>query len=168
MANIDRKAIEDIFQETIVQFEKMEPTELDGFEGATLDAIYKIGKALMQWKFQQWNTELRKEQCSECSGKLENRCRSTQIATWVADMHYDRYRSNCTSCGKVEYPLDTALGLQPRQQFSSSVQELAALFGASWKYQELEPRGNTRKWNTWCRRFCDDGVLVMRQSLTRP
>jgi hypothetical protein len=56
----------------------------------------------------------------------------------VADIHYDRYRSNCTNCGKVEYPLDTALGLRPRQQFSSSVQELSVLCGASWKYTEAE------------------------------
>ncbi len=70
MANIDRKAIEDIFQETIVQFEEMEPTELDGFEGTTLDTIYRIGKALMHWKFQQWNTELHNQTCSEC-GAIE-------------------------------------------------------------------------------------------------
>ena len=60
-------------------------------------------------------------------------------STWVADIHYDRYRSNCAGCGNVEYPLDKALGLQqPRQQFSSSVEELAVLCGASWKYQEAE------------------------------
>ncbi len=57
MANIDRKSIEDIFQETVVQFEEMEPTELDGFQGITLDAIYRIGKALMQWKFHQFHTD---------------------------------------------------------------------------------------------------------------
>ncbi|MFC1718515.1 UPF0236 family transposase-like protein, partial [Candidatus Poribacteria bacterium] len=56
----------------------------------------------------------------------------------VADIDYARYRSNCTNCDKVEYPLDEALGLQPRQQYSSSVQELSALCGASWKYDECE------------------------------
>jgi hypothetical protein len=135
---IDGKTLGDIFQEIIVEFSEMGPTELDAFESKVLDAIYRIGKGLMQWKFQEWDTELCKETCAECGEKLENRRRSAQIVTWVADIHYDRYRNNCTNCGKVEYPLDTALGLQPRQQFSSSVEELAVLCGASWKYTEAE------------------------------
>jgi hypothetical protein len=135
---MDRKTLGDIFQGIIVKFSEMQPTNLDELESETLDAIYRIGKGLMQWKFHEWDTELHKQTCSECGAKLENRRRSAQIATWVADIHYDRYRSNCVNCENVEYPLDKALGLQPRQQFSSSVAELAVLCGASWKYQEAE------------------------------
>ena len=135
---MDRKTLGDIFQEIIVKFSEMQPANLDELESETLDAIYRIGKGLMQWKFHEWDTELHKRTCSECDAKLENRRRSAHIATWVADIHYDRYRSNCVSCGNVEYSLDKALGLQPRQQYSSSVAELAVLCGASWKYQEAE------------------------------
>jgi len=135
---MDHKTLGDMFQEITVEFSQMKPTTLDQLESRTLDAIYKLGKALMQWKIEEWDTELHKESCPECGCKLENRHRSTQIATWVADIHYDRYRSNCTSCGNVEYALDIAMGLRPRQQYSSSVEELSVLCGASWKYAEAE------------------------------
>jgi hypothetical protein len=135
---MDSNTLGEIFQEIIVEFSEMEPTELDSFENKVLDAIYRIGKGLMEWKFDEWDTQLRKQTCDECGGKLENRQRNTQIATWVADIHYDRNRSNCTICGKVEYPLDKALGLRPRQEYSSSVEELTILCGASWKYEEAE------------------------------
>ena len=135
---MDHKTLGDMFQEINMEFSHMKPTTLDELESRTLDAIYRLGKALMQLKIEEWDTELHKESCSECGCRLENRHRSTQIATWVADIHYERYMSNCTNCGKVEYPLDTAMGLRPRQQYSSSVEELAVLCGASWKYAEAE------------------------------
>jgi hypothetical protein len=135
---IDSKTLGDIFQEIIVKFSQMQPTSLDELENETLNAIRRIGKGLMQWKFQEWDSELAQETCPECGGKQENRSRSTQIATWVTDISYDRCRINCTNCGRIEYPLDTALGLRPRQQYSSSVEEMAVLCGASWKYQEAE------------------------------
>ena len=60
------------------------------------------------------------------------------MATWVSDMNYQRYRSNCPDCGKVDYALDKVLGLRPRQRLSSSVEELSVLCGASWKYEKSE------------------------------
>jgi hypothetical protein len=135
---VDSKTLGDIFQEIIVKFSEMQPTNLYKLESETLDAIYRIGKGLMQWKFHEWDTELHSQTCSECGSKLENQHRSAHLSTWVADIHYDRYMSKCTSCGTVECPLDEALGLQPRQQSGSSVDELAALSGPSWTYQESE------------------------------
>jgi hypothetical protein len=135
---MDSKTLGDIFQEIIVKFSQMQPANLNDLESETLNAIHRIGKGLMQWKFQEWDSELTHQTCPECDGKLENRSRSTQIATWVADIPYDRCRTNCTNCGRIEYPLDTVLGLRPRQQYSSSVEEMAVLCGASWRYQAAE------------------------------
>jgi hypothetical protein len=58
---MDSKTLGDIFQEIMVKFSQMQPTNLNELESETLDAIYRIGKGLMQWKFQEWNAELRKE-----------------------------------------------------------------------------------------------------------
>jgi hypothetical protein len=81
---IDHKTLGHMFQEIIVEFSEMGPTELGTFENKVLDAVYRVGKGLMQWKLGEWNTELRIETCSQCGGKQENRRRSAQIATWVA------------------------------------------------------------------------------------
>ena len=55
---IDHKTLGDMFQEIIVEFSEMGPTELDTFENKVLDVIYRIGKGLMQWKLEEWNTEI--------------------------------------------------------------------------------------------------------------
>jgi len=54
-----------------MNFEGMKSTNMDGLENETLDAMHKFGKALMQWKLQEWNTELRQETCCECGSKIE-------------------------------------------------------------------------------------------------
>ena len=59
------------------KFGEMKPTNLDVLEGETLDDMHKLGKALMQWKLDEWNTQLRKETCSACGSNLENRFRFT-------------------------------------------------------------------------------------------
>ena len=46
--------------------------------------------------------------------------------------------SYCPKCKNTEYPLDSALGIQPLQRMSSSVEELAILCGASWDYGKSE------------------------------
>ena len=135
---MDHTTLGDIFQEIVTDFSEMEPTSLDHLEQRVLDAIYRIGSCLMEWKFSDWDTQLRQDTCQECGGSLENRKRSRQMATWVSDMHYQRYRSNCSDCGNVEYALDEVLGLRPKQRMSSSVEELAVLCGASWKYEKSE------------------------------
>jgi hypothetical protein len=38
----------DMFQEITVEFSQMRPTTLDELKSRTLDAIYRLGKALMQ------------------------------------------------------------------------------------------------------------------------
>jgi hypothetical protein len=135
---MDHKTLGDIFQEIVVEFSEMGPTNLDELEDRVLDAIYRIGACLMEWKLEDWNMELRQDICHECGCKLENRKRERQIATWVSDVTYERYRSNCPNCGKVGYALDEVLGLRLKQRLSSSVEELAALCGASWKYEKSE------------------------------
>ena len=135
---MDHTTLGKIYQEIVADFRDMEPTSLDELEQKTLDAIYKIGSCLMDWKLNDWNTQLRQDTCRDCGHGLENRSRERQICTWVSDVNYRRYRSNCPNCGKVEYALDEELGLHPRQRLSSSVIELSVLCGASWKYEKSE------------------------------
>lgn len=135
---MDHKTLEDIFQEIYNQFSEMGPTGLDELEDKVLEAMQKLGSYLMDSKVADWNTQLRHETCGECGTQLSHKQKSRQIATWVCDVNYKRYRSYCPKCQKAEYPLDTVLGLQPRQRLSSSVKELSALCGASWKYEKSE------------------------------
>jgi hypothetical protein len=114
---MDHTTLGSIFQEIVTQFSEMEPIELDQLEQKVLDAIYRIGACLMEWKLDDWNTQLREDTCHECGHKLENRSRDRQIATWVSDVNYGRYRSNCPNCGKVKYALDEVLGLRAATEF---------------------------------------------------
>jgi hypothetical protein len=135
---MDHKTLGDIFQEINDEFSDMEPTKLGRLEDKVLSAMYRLGSYLMESKITDWNTQVRHETCSECGTKLEHKQKKRQIATWVSDVHYKRWRSYCPQCGKAEYPLDEVLGIHPKQQLSSSVQELSALCGASWEYEECE------------------------------
>jgi len=135
---MDHKTLEDIFQEIYNEFSEMGPTGLDELEDKVLEAMQKLGSYLMDSKVADWNTQLRHETCGECGTQLSHKQKSRQIATWVCDVNYKRYRSYCPKCQKAEYPLDRVLGLQPRQRLSSSVKELSALCGASWKYEKSE------------------------------
>lgn len=91
----------------------------------------------MEWKLSDWNNELKKETCQQCNSKLENRNRDRQLATMVSDVNFTRYMSYFPNCKKTEYPLDEELGLRPRQRMSSQVEELSALCGASWSYEQF-------------------------------
>jgi hypothetical protein len=135
---MDYKTLEGIFQEIYDEFSEMGPTSLDGLEDQVLEAMQKLGSYLMDSKMVDWNTQLRHETCAECGTEHKHKQKSRQVATWVCDVNYKRYRSYCPKCQKAEYPLDRALGLQPRQRLSSSVQELSVLCGSSWKYEKSE------------------------------
>jgi len=135
---MDHKTLEEIFQEILTEFSEMKPANLDELEKKVKDVLRRLGECLMEWKLEDWNTELRKDVCSECGSRLENRKRERQIATSVADVNFQRYRSSCPHCVKIEYPLDEVLGLHPLQRLSCILEELAILCGASWKYEECE------------------------------
>jgi len=135
---MDCKGLGEVFQEIIVELSEMGPTDLDELENKVRDAIRRLAECLMEWKLDEWNTQLRKEICPKCGSKLENRKRERQIATSVADVNFQRYRSSCPNCGEIEYPLDEVLGLHPGQRLSWILEELSALCGASWKYGEAE------------------------------
>jgi len=135
---MDNTTLGSIFQEINDEFADMEPCSLDELEKKVLSAMYKLGSYLMESKPADWNTELRHETCPDCRTKLKHKQRKRQIATWVSDMNYKRYRSYCPKCNRVEYPLDKVLGIGTKQRLSSSVQELSALCGASWKYEKSE------------------------------
>jgi hypothetical protein len=95
----------------------------------------------MDTKLAEWNNKVQQEKeetCSECGTKLQHKQKSRQIATWVCDVSYKRYRNYCLECKEAEYPLDRVLEIQPRQRMSSSVEELSVLCGASWKYEKSE------------------------------
>ena len=128
---MNNKTLGDIFQEINDEFSSMEPTSLDQLENAVLAAMNKLGSYLMKSKVTDWNTQVRHETCSECGTKLKHKRIKRQIATWVSDVDFKRWRSYCPVCGKYEYPLDKVLGIAAKQRLSSSVQELSALCGAS-------------------------------------
>ena len=135
---MDHKRLGEIFQEIYDEFSGMAPTSLDRLENAVLDAMSKLGSYLMDSKVEDWDTQVRQETCSQCGTKLKHRQKGRQIATWVSDVSYTRDRTYCPECHEVEYPLDQVLGIEPRQRLSSSIQELSALCGASWKYTECQ------------------------------
>ena len=135
---MDHKTLGEIFQGIYDEFSAMKPTSLDELEDKVLRAMQKLGSYLMDSKVEDWNTQVSKETCSHCGTKLKHRQKGRQIATWVNDMSYRRDRSYCPECRKAEYPLDSVLGIRPKQRLSSSVAELSALCGASWKYDECQ------------------------------
>ena len=119
------KSLGDIFQEINDDFSDMEPTNIDQLENRVLAAMDKLGAYLMDRKITDWNTQIRHETCAECGTKLKHKQKKRQIATWVSDVNYKRWRSYCPECKKYEYPLDKVLGIAPKQQLSSSIQELS-------------------------------------------
>ena len=135
---MDHKTLGEIFQGIYDEFSAMKPTSLDELEDKVLRAMQKLGSYLMDSKVEDWNTQVSKETCSQCGTKLKHRQKGRQIATWVNDMSYRRDRSYCPECRKAEYPLDSVLGIRPKQRLSNSVAELSALCGASWKYDECQ------------------------------
>jgi len=135
---MDHKTLGDIFQEINDEFSDMDPANLDHLENRILSAMYKLGSYLMESKITDWNTQLRHKTCPECDTKLVHKQKKRQVATWVCDVNYKRWRSYCPKCSRADYPLDRMLGLGSRQSLSSSVQELSALSGASWNYSESE------------------------------
>ncbi len=138
---MDHKTLGNIFQEIFNEFSEMKPTNLDELEDKVNNAMRKLGSYLMESKIEDWNTQLhqtKQDNCEKCGTKLKNKQEDRQIATWVCDMNYKRYRQYCPACKKAEYPLDKVLGLQPRQRLSNSVEELSVLCGASWDYEHSE------------------------------
>ena len=138
---MDHKTLGDIFQEISNEFSEMKPTQLDKLENRVLNAMHKLGSYLMDSKIQDWNTQLyqdKQDTCQKCGSKLKNKQGERQIATWVSDVTIKRYKRYCPECKETEYPLDRVLGLQPRQRYSNSVEELSALCGASWDYENSE------------------------------
>ena len=128
----------ELWQEEIMNLSQTTPESLDALENRIQDIMQRLGKAMMEWKLDQWNSSLKKDKCSECDSKVHNRKRTKQILTTVATIDYERYMSYCPKCKHVEYPLDSALGIQPLQRMSSTVEELAILCGASWDYGKSE------------------------------
>ena len=135
---MDHKALGDIFQEIYSEFSDMEPTSLDQLEDNVFSAMQKLGLYLMDSKVKDWNSQVVQETCDKCGTKLKHSQKQRQIATWVSDISYKRDRCYCPRCKEAEYPLDKVLGIHAKQRLSSSVQELSALCGASWKYAECQ------------------------------
>lgn len=134
----DHRTLGDIFQEIHNGFCDFQPTSLDELEDKVLKAMDLLGSFLMNTTIEAWNTQIRHETCAECGTKLKHKRKKRQIATWVSDVNYKRWRSYCPQCKKAEYPLDDVLGIAPKQRMSSSVQELSALCGGSWEYEQCE------------------------------
>lgn len=135
---MDHRTLSEVFQEIYDEFTDMKPTSLDMLEDKVLKAMQKLGSYLMGSKVEDWDAQVHQETCSECGTKLNHRQTQRQIATWVSDMNYKRDRCYCPRCRNAEYPLDKVLGIRPKQRLSSSVQELSALCGATWEYEQCE------------------------------
>ena len=108
---MDHKTLGDIFQEINDEFEDMEPTKFDQLADRVLAAMHKLGSYLMDSKIADWNTQLHHKTCAKCGTKLTHKQKKRQIATWVSDVNYKRYRSYCPKCNHVEYPFDLCDGL---------------------------------------------------------
>jgi predicted nucleic-acid-binding Zn-ribbon protein len=135
-----------LWQEEMINLSDIPPENLDAFENRIQDILHRLGKAMMEWKLKDWNSSINKDKskdkskdkCPKCDSKVHNRKRTKQILTTVATIDYERYMIYCPKCKHTEYPLDCALGIQPLQRMSSSVEELAILCGASWDYGKSE------------------------------
>ncbi len=145
---MNHKTLGEIFQEICEEFSEMEPTKLDQLEDKVLEAMDKLGSYLMDSKIAEWNTQLHHKTCAKCGTKLTHKQKKRQIATWVSDVNYKRYRSCCPKCNHVEYPLDTVLGIGARQRLSSSVQELSALCFGYRVARSAAPPGSMKSQNT--------------------
>lgn len=130
--------LDKIWQEEMTQLTELLPENLDTLEDRIDHVLNRLGKSMLEWKLQEWNTAVTRDECSDCGNKVHNRRRSKQILTTVATIDYERSMSYCPKCNRTEYPLDKVLGLQPLQRMSSTVQELAVLCGASWDYGKSE------------------------------
>jgi hypothetical protein len=130
--------LDKLWQEEIMQLLEVTPENLDALENRIEDTLHRIGKALMEWKLQEWNDTLPGEECPDCGIKLHHRNRSKQVLTTVATIDYERNMSHCPKCKRTDYPMDKVLGLQPLQGMSNKVQELCVLCGASWDYEKSE------------------------------
>jgi len=138
---MDHKTLGNIFQEIFNEFSEMNPTNLDELEDKVNNAMRKLGSYLMESKIEDWNTQLHQDKpniCEKCGTKLKNKQEDRQIASWICDVNYKRYRRYCPKCKVAEYPLDRMLRLRPRQRLSNSVEELSVLCGASWDYGHSE------------------------------
>jgi len=128
----------ELWQEEIMKLSDINPESLNALENRIQDILHRVGKAMMEWKLKEWDSFTKKDKCSKCDSKVHNRKRTKQILTTVATIEYERYMIYCPKCKHTEYPLDCALGIQPLQRMSSSVEELAILCGASWDYGKSE------------------------------
>ena len=98
---MDHKTLGKIFQEILDEFSEMQLTSLDELEDKVLKAIRRLGSYLMEAKIEDWNTQLHQKKpdiCERCGTKLKHKQEERQIATWVSDMNYKRYRSYCPEC----------------------------------------------------------------------
>ena len=66
---MDHKTLGKIFQEIIVELSEMGPTTLDDLEKKVRDVLGSLGECMMEWKLEDWDTEVRKEVCSECASQ---------------------------------------------------------------------------------------------------
>lgn len=138
MDKINDKTLNKVFQEIILEFSQMSPMNLSQLEEKVMSAIRKIGQYLMEWKLNDWNEELKIDKCPKCGEELSNKKRYRQIVTYVSDVDYQRYGFYCSNCDRWYYPLDEEIGLRPYQRYSEKVEEISALCGASWDYEEAE------------------------------
>lgn len=127
-----------LWQEEIMRLSEVSPESLDALEERIDNILHRLGKAMLEWKVENWESSLPKDKCPDCGSKLHNRKRTRQILTTVATIDYSRNMSHCPKCKRTEYPLDKLLDIQPFQRMSRTVFELAVLCGASWDYGKSE------------------------------
>jgi len=108
-----------LWQEEIINLSETTPESLDALENRIQDVLHRLGKAMMEWKLKEWNSSFKKDKCSECDSKVHNRKRTKQILTTVATIYYERYMSSCPKCKHTEYPLDSTLGIQSLQGYTT-------------------------------------------------
>ena len=72
-AGKDITKLGELWQEEIMNLSDTQPESLNALENRLQDVLHRLGKAMMEWKFAEWNSSLRKEECSKCDSKVHNR-----------------------------------------------------------------------------------------------
>ena len=149
MNNINANTIGQFFQDIISQFSDMSPTNMDALENKVLDAIYKLGSLLMEWKLSNWNDDLKKDNCQQCNTKLQNRNHSRQLATMVSDVSFTRYMSYCPNC-RIYTGWDTRSTSTPKDEFTTR-----GVISTMWCF--ILCGGVMSSQNPFSRRFSQEG-----------
>lgn len=103
---------------------EVEHADLASLERVVAGALAKVGDALWAHLLALLEATLPRPARCACGGPLKaNGQAPRQVVTLAGEVSFRRRRFRCTSCAKEVVPLDTALGLRPREAHTLGVRE---------------------------------------------